>query len=95
MSWRKMLLMLLFIIMPLFALADDPGEPCGGEDPYDEECPLDSWVYMLALTPVTVTFVGVFLRNEALKEDARNKAEDKKITSGDTPASIDKHEEAA
>jgi hypothetical protein len=45
MRWRKILLVLLFIIAPVLAFAD-PGEACEGEDPFDNACPLDSWVYM-------------------------------------------------
>ena len=87
MRCRKILLVLLLFVMPICAFAD-PGEPCGGEDPFDNECPLDSWVYMLALAPVTVTLVGVFLRSRALQELEKKKREENSL-----PA--DHHKKAA
>lgn len=68
------LLLLLFTIMTATnVFADDgPGEPCteGSDpaDPFDNSCPLDSWVYMLALAPVTVTLASVFAKSEEDEE---------------------------
>ena len=87
MKWKKILLVLLLCIVSTSAFAD-PGEPCEGEDPFDNECPLDSWVYMLALAPVTVTLVGVFLRSQAIKG-----VEKKKKDEGLSP--VNHHKKAA
>ena len=67
----------LLVILPVFAFASGgPTDPrCNDGDPLDQNCPLDSWVYMLVLAPVTVTFVGIYLRNEAIKQHNKDKEE--------------------
>jgi hypothetical protein len=75
-----LLLLLLTMMTATYVFADDdPGAPCTEDsdpsDPFDNSCPLDSWVYMLALAPVTVTLASVFARSE--------EGEDKKLTEED------------
>jgi hypothetical protein len=89
MRWRKILLVLLFIIAPVLAFAD-PGEACEGEDPFDNACPLDSWVYMLVVAPAAITLVGVFLRSQAIKEYQKEKEQ---ATFSEPPE--EKHKNAA
>jgi hypothetical protein len=67
---RKLLVVLVFIIIPMLTFAD-PGEPCDDSDPLDNMCPLDSWVYMAILVVIAVIFTGVYLRKEAIKELAK------------------------
>lgn len=64
MKCKRILLAAMFTIMSMCALADDPGLPCGDEqDPFDNNCPLDSWVYLLVLAPVTVTIGSVIAKS--------------------------------
>lgn len=76
MKCKRILVALLFIMMATCAFADDPGAPCGDEqDPFDNYCPLDSWVYLLVLTPVTVTLGSVLAKaapEEEKKHDSDN-----------------------
>lgn len=95
---RKILLVLCLMISPLLALADDPGEPCDGSEPYDNNCPLDSWVYLLVLTPVVITFTAVFLKSQIIKEPQKNT--DDNLTSfnpltNKTATDAEKHKKAA
>lgn len=83
MKRKILLLMLVFTMMTAtYAFADDdPGAPCtensDPSDPFDNSCPLDSWVYILALAPVTVTLASVFAKSEE-GEDEGQPDEEKK-----------------
>ena len=44
------LLLLLTNVALIFA--QDPGEPCGGNDPDSVGCPLDTWVVLLAIVAI-------------------------------------------
>lgn len=76
------LLVLLFTMTTAtYVFADDgPGEPCmdGADpsDPFDNNCPLDSWVYMLALAPVTVTLASVFAKSEEEEDEEKRLSEE-------------------
>lgn len=75
---RKMkttLLLLAFTLLPRLIMAQDPGEPCDDADPFDNYCPLDSWVYLLALAPLAITLVALYFRGEAVKQMEEKKAE--------------------
>lgn len=75
MKCKKLLLVLMFIMTAMCAFADDPGTPCGdGQDPFDNDCPIDSWVYLLVLAPVTVTLGSVL--NKANPDDEEKPDDD-------------------
>ena len=63
--------MLFLFAIPLFANSQE--NSCGDGDPLDNNCPLDSRVYMLVLAPISVTLTGVFLRSQAIKAHEKNK----------------------
>lgn len=77
MKFKRNLLAFLFILMATCAFADDIGTPCGDEqDPYDNYCPLDSWVYLLVLTPVTVTLGSVIAKTNPDEEEKHDEGND-------------------
>jgi hypothetical protein len=46
-----------FLLYPLVArsqsIDDDLDLPCGGEDPYATECPVDTWTYVLVIAGIS------------------------------------------
>jgi len=75
MKCKQILLVFMFIMMAVCAFADGPDVPCGDEqDPFDNDCPMDSWVYLLVLTPVTVTLGSVLSKSNP--EDEKNPDDD-------------------
>ncbi|MDR6944762.1 hypothetical protein J2W55_004622 [Mucilaginibacter pocheonensis] len=41
----------------MLLLADDPGTPCDGSDPLDNNCPLDSWVIYMVILVLILTAI--------------------------------------
>ncbi|MFD0792206.1 hypothetical protein ACFQZX_01180 [Mucilaginibacter litoreus] len=41
------ILALILLILPFTVFAQIDDLPCGGDDPYATECPLDTWVWVL------------------------------------------------
>ena len=54
------LLLLLANVAVMYA--QDPGEPCNGNDPDNVGCPLDTWVVLLAF--VAIVFAAWHLNNK-------------------------------
>ena len=46
--------LLLLIINVALLYAQDPGEPCGGNDVDNNGCPLDTWVVLLAFVAIVI-----------------------------------------
>lgn len=61
----KILPVLVFIMTaPVLSFADpDPG-PCNDNDPFDNTCPLDTWVYLLAFVALAA---GIWYINKNKK----------------------------
>jgi len=44
--------LLLLLTNVALIYAQDPGEPCNGNDPDNVGCPLDTWVVLLAIVAI-------------------------------------------
>lgn len=53
----RILLVFFMVINPMLLLADDPGTPCDGSDPLDNNCPLDSWVIYMVILVLILTAI--------------------------------------
>jgi hypothetical protein len=41
---------LCLLMLPTIAMAVDPDDlPCGGDDPYATDCPLDTWLWPMVI----------------------------------------------
>jgi len=54
--------LLLLIVNVAFLYAQDPGEPCSGNDVDTVGCPLDTWVVLLAF--IAIIFAAWHLNNK-------------------------------
>ena len=61
------LLLFIFSVVPLFA--QEIGEPCAGQDTDINGCPLDTWVFLIAI--VAFVFTSRQLRNVQKKSGSR------------------------
>jgi hypothetical protein len=46
--------LLLLMVNVALLYAQDPGEPCGGNDVDNNGCPLDTWVILLAFVAIVI-----------------------------------------
>jgi len=46
--------LLLLLTNVALIYAQDPGEPCSGNDPDNANCPIDNWVVLLALVSIVI-----------------------------------------
>ena len=58
---------ILLLLVPIIANADDPGDlPCDGTDPYTP-CPLDTWVIVLAIGAFIFTVIHLYRKQKSLQ----------------------------
>jgi hypothetical protein len=51
-------------ILPNMAMAFDPGDlPCGGDDPYATECPIDTWLWPMVIATIGFAFYSINTAN--------------------------------
>ena len=57
------------IISPIVTLAQGPGGdlPCGGDDPLNSDCPLDTWVIVLVIIALTFTVFHLRKKQKSLQ----------------------------
>lgn len=59
-------------LLPLISFAQDDGGPdCGGLDPVGNNCPLDTWVIILAFIAVVFTAMYLQRKQKTLKLTAK------------------------
>jgi hypothetical protein len=74
---RRIFIILYIVISPLILLAhkaDDPLNPCvdgGVPDPLDNNCPLDTWVIILAFFAVVFAAIYLQRKQKTLKPAAK------------------------
>ena len=55
---RKITVFLYFFLLPLVLLAQtDPGDPCVDYDPGDNNCPLDTHVWIFAIVVIALCVI--------------------------------------
>ncbi|CAN5260793.1 hypothetical protein BH09BAC6_BH09BAC6_13880 [soil metagenome] len=54
---------LTLLLLNVFCLFAQPGEPCGGTDP-DAVCPLDTWVFVLAAAALLFTTLHLYRKQK-------------------------------
>jgi hypothetical protein len=60
-SLKRILIFSLLLASPLISRGQ-ADEGCGGQDPYDIACPLDTWVFLLVI--VTCLFTVIYLQRK-------------------------------
>ncbi|WP_299502144.1 hypothetical protein [Mucilaginibacter sp.] len=66
---KTIALTLLFLVMAMTVVAQDPGAPaCGGGDPDLSDCPLDSWVMLLAGCGLIITVLYLNNKQKASRQ---------------------------
>jgi len=60
-SLKRILIFSLLLVSPLISRGQ-ADEGCGGQDPYDIACPLDTWVFLLVI--VTCLFTVIYLQRK-------------------------------
>lgn len=56
------------LLLPIFSFAQGGDLPCGGDDPTGSNpCPLDSWVWMLALIAMVFGTIYLYRRQKVTK----------------------------
>ncbi len=68
MKYGKILITLCIMLMPLLLHAQDPGEPCSDNDPLDNTCPLDTWVYIMAVPAAALAALYIFKQQKTAGE---------------------------
>ena len=60
----RLLLILLLLVIPVITEAQGNGGdiPCDGQDPFNSDCPLDTWV--IALVIIAVIFTALHLQRK-------------------------------
>jgi hypothetical protein len=60
-SLKRTLIFLFLLASPLISMGQ-ADEGCGGQDPYDIACPLDTWVFLLVI--VACLFAVIYLQRK-------------------------------
>ena len=60
-SLKRISIFLLLLAAPLISRGQ-ADEGCGGQDPYDIACPLDTWVFLLVI--VACLFAVIYLQRK-------------------------------
>jgi hypothetical protein len=62
---HKILIALFFICNPVLLFAQDVGSPCTDDnDPMDNACPLDNWIFLFVVLVVVIAIIHIYKTNK-------------------------------